>query len=209
MLEALRPVATILPELNAVATILAPVILSAYKAPELTLVEARMDPAVILDTLRVPELKEVATAFVTVELVAYNAAELTLVEARMDPAVIVEALTEPALILATLANDVTLMLPVVIFVSIKLLVVTLTATTLPATYKFPDKLKFPPVIVVPEMVVPEIVLLAKLPVLNAVATMLVPVILRAYKAPELTLVEARIDPVVIVETLRVPELKVV
>ena len=56
---ALRPVATTLPELNAVATRLEPVILSAYKAPELTLVDAIIDPAVIVDTLRVPELKAV------------------------------------------------------------------------------------------------------------------------------------------------------
>ena len=74
------------------------------------------------------------------------------------------------------------------FVSVILLVVTLTVVNVPPTYKLPDILKFPPVIVVPEikdeLIVPETSELE----LIFVAIILDEIILSKIELPELKVV---------------------
>ena len=102
------------------------------RTPELTDVVANKAAVVILVVNdAVPELKLVETAFVIVLFVALRTPELTDV----------------------VANKVA----VVIFVSTIFVDVILTTVRVPATFKFPDKLILPPVIVVAESKVDETV----------------------------------------------------
>jgi len=118
-----RPVVNIaLPELKDVATAFVTVIFVAFNIPELTLVVAN-NVAVVRPVVNIPfpELKDVATAFVTVIFVALSIPEDTLV----------------------VANNVA----VVILLSTILVDVIFTTVSVPATFKFPDKLILPPVII--------------------------------------------------------------
>jgi hypothetical protein len=110
------------PELKVIVTAFVTVIFVAFNTPEDILVVANNVPVVRpVVNIPFPEVKVVATAFVTVLFIAFNTPELTLV----------------------VANNVA----VVIFDSTILVDVIFTTVRYPATFKLPDKLILPPVII--------------------------------------------------------------